>query len=551
MRLLALRPSTWLQLRPSVGSSLALPRWASRAVVGLPAVASFVTYLATMAPSVVGLDSAELTTGAFTMGIVHPTGYPLFLLLARWALFLPIGSPAYRVNLVSAIFGALTIGLITLLARRLTGRLWTSWVAGLGLAVAPSFWRMSLIAEVYTLHTFFLAAIVLLVHITLTTGNRRWFMACVFMYGLSLSNHVSGVFYAPFLAWLAYRMRPARSSAPYLLQLAGWFTLGLSPYLYLPIRYAAGPALNYVRDYYHIDLRTPAGLWWMVSGQAYRIFSFGYDRAGYGGELVQFAALLWRNFTGLGVVLGVAGLGRGLVRRDPLARGGAFIFCAFALFFSGYAVADKETMFLPALALWSLWMAEGALAIASAVARWGEALAGVPSLFPRLLQGAILTTGVLAVGLRWNQVDLSQARQAETYGRQILASAPRQALVIGSWSSAVVLEYLQQVEQLRQDVEVFNRSRFEVAEYYLGWSRGQTHEAIMAGILARELSFVEEGFAEGRTVLSVEYNPWLGTAFRFAPAGTSFELSRRAETGLLAGSTEGPAAGAVQAIRRK
>ena len=550
MRILTLRPSTWLRERPTIGLSLAPATWASRAVIGLPAVASFATYLATMAPSVVGLDSAELTTGAFTMGIVHPTGYPLFLLLARLALFLPFGSAAYRVNLLSALFGALTVALTALLARRLTGRLWTSWVAGLGLAVAPSFWRMSLIAEVYTLHTFFLAAILFLAHVALTTGNRRWLAVCALVYGLSLSNHVSGVFYAPFVVWLAFRMRPVRGTASYILQLAGCFSLGLLPYIYLPIRYAADPALNYMRDYYHVDLRTPAGLWWMVSGQAYRIFSFGYDWAGYVSELMQFAGLVWRNFTGLGVLLGVAGLGRGLARRDPLTLGGAFIFSGFVLFFSGYAVADKETMFLPALVVWSLWMAQGALVIASTFARWGESWLGAPSLLPRLLKGTLLCTGFLAVGLRWSQVDLSRARQAETYGRQILASAQRDAIVIGSWSSAVVLEYLQQVEQLRPDVQVFNRSRFEVAEYYLGWSRGLAHEAIMTGILEREMALVEEGLSQGRAIMSVEYNPWLGTAFRFTPAGTVFEVSRRADSSLVSAAADIQATDAVQEIRK-
>lgn len=546
MRTISLVPANWLRALPGRGLSLALPRWTSHVGVALPAAASLAIYLATMAPSVVGLDSAELTTGAYTLGIVHPTGYPLFLLLARLALLLPFGNAAYRVSLISALFGALTVGLMALLARRLTGKTWASWVAGLGLALAPSFWRMSLIAEVYTLHTFFLAAILLFAHLALTTSDRRWFAACALVYGLSLSNHVSGVFYAPFLAWVAFRLRTDRGKVRHVLLWAGCFSLGLLPYLYLPLRAAAGPALDYVRDYYHVDLRTAAGLWWMVSGQAYRIFSFGYDGPGYAAEVLRFAGLLWRNFTGLGVVLGLIGLGGGLRRRDPLTLGAGFIFAGFALFFSGYAVADKETMFLPALAIWALWIGEGVRAAASTLARWGKMLPADPRLLPGLLQGAIVGTGILALALRWGQVDLRGVRQAEIYGRQILASAPPQAMVIGSWSSAVVLEYLQKVEQLRPDVEVFNRSRYEVAQYYLAWSQGMAHETIMAGLLASEASLVEQGLSQGRAVMSVEYTPILGATFRFTPAGALFAVTRRSEPALEPGAAGTCAAGALR-----
>ena len=62
-----------------------------------------------MAPGVVGFDSAELITGAYSLGIVHPTGYPLYLLIAKAFTLIPIRSIAYRVNLVSVFFGAIAV----------------------------------------------------------------------------------------------------------------------------------------------------------------------------------------------------------------------------------------------------------------------------------------------------------------------------------------------------------------------------------------------------------------------------------------------------------
>src|SRR6185436_5862821 len=68
-------------------------------------------YLLTLAPSVVTLfdDSLEFQLVTYRLGIAHPTGYPLYTLLGKLFTFLPIGNVAYRVNVMSAVFGAATV----------------------------------------------------------------------------------------------------------------------------------------------------------------------------------------------------------------------------------------------------------------------------------------------------------------------------------------------------------------------------------------------------------------------------------------------------------
>ena len=68
---------------------------------------SLVLYIRTLAPSLLFGDSAEFQTIAHTLGIGHPTGYPVYVLLARLFTLLPIGEVAYRVNLFSAFCAAL------------------------------------------------------------------------------------------------------------------------------------------------------------------------------------------------------------------------------------------------------------------------------------------------------------------------------------------------------------------------------------------------------------------------------------------------------------
>src|SRR5512142_2000566 len=97
---------------PSPENTLASTKRAilsSRVLVVLCFLCPFAIYLLTLAPTVYTFDSAEFATGAYVLGIIHPTGYPLYLVLAKLFTFIPVGDVAYRVNLLSALFGAVTV----------------------------------------------------------------------------------------------------------------------------------------------------------------------------------------------------------------------------------------------------------------------------------------------------------------------------------------------------------------------------------------------------------------------------------------------------------
>src|SRR5579872_4422903 len=85
------------------------------AAIGVGVIA-FIVYLLTLAPSVVFIDSGELATVAATLGIAHPTGYPLFSIVGYLFTHLPIGGSAvYKANLMAGFFCAVGIGVTTLL----------------------------------------------------------------------------------------------------------------------------------------------------------------------------------------------------------------------------------------------------------------------------------------------------------------------------------------------------------------------------------------------------------------------------------------------------
>jgi len=495
-------------------------------VSGPPALVASWMYISTLAPGVLGLDSAELVTGAYTLGIVHPTGYPLFLILGKLATFFPIGSIAYRVNLLSALSGILTIGVLALIIFRLTKSILASWAGGLLLAIANTYCSMATVAEVYTLHTLILA---LLIYLALQMNERRWSGSpymIMFVAGLGLSNHITTVLALPFIFWIMgcriglkgiLRTAPGASLA---------LAIGLLPYLYLPIRFAADPPLNYVETYYGVDLSSIEGLWWMATGQAYRFFAFGYDLDGYLYQLGQALLLLLKNFGAAGMALALVG-GVFSIHRD---RGTALpivgILAANLLFFSGYAVVDKETMFLPTLLILAIFAGLGASTLVQLVRAAPFLLQGERTLLQyAMVLGLFCNLGLLA-NARWDWMDRSESYGPKLLAERVFETVPTDSVVIAKWSTAVVLEYYQIVEGQRPDLVIFNRSRYEVATYYNHWSQGLPLPMALRLTAQAELDLLRI-LGRDRAIYDLVYDPELARDYEYRPLGFVFLLKPR------------------------
>src|SRR3954451_21166255 len=127
------------------------PAFASVAVFGV----AFAFLLAFVAPGLYLGDAGELTTAAFTLGVAHETGFALWCLLAKALTLLPIGEIAFRVNVLSALSGAVAAMLAFQLVRALAapeGRA-AGAAAGVGAAALLlsgfTFFRDAGVADVY------------------------------------------------------------------------------------------------------------------------------------------------------------------------------------------------------------------------------------------------------------------------------------------------------------------------------------------------------------------------------------------------------------------
>lgn len=438
-------------------------------------------YGMTLAPSVVGYDSAELVTGAYTLGIVHPSGYPLFLLLGKLFTLLPAGDVAYRVNLMTAVFSALTISGLYLTAFSLTRHVLAAALAALMLGLSPYFWSMSVVAEVYTLNTLVTIGAIYFLLAWRENQRNRFLYAGIFCAGLGMANHVSVIFLAPAVAYLFWEQRHRLSIS----KMANIGLLAITPlllYLYLPLRYMANPSLNYVADYYDVNLTTFRGVLWMISGEAYHIFATGYSAADLLREAWLFMGQLIESFTPAGFALGLIGLGVLLYQKRSTAVFLLLIFCAHTAFYVNYNVIDKHTMFLPSFLIWALWLAVG-LRFVLEQARQRINLINLRAAGPVLASLPLL----FLFWTQWPQNDLSQNQTNVVIAQTIMAEAPSDAVLVADWSTSVVLEYYQLVEAQRTDLKIINRSRYQVATYYDHWKEGEkSHEEILSAIEQEE-----------------------------------------------------------------
>jgi Protein of unknown function (DUF2723) len=165
------------------------------------AAASLALYVATLQPDFGGPeDTPKFQFIGYVLGIPHPPGYPLYVLLSHAFVALPIGTIAYRANLFSAVMAALACSLVYVIGRQLGARRWSSLCAALGLATGASFWRSAVFAEVYSLGAVMAALAIALLLAWAAQMSTGRLLATIGAFAFGLGNHLTIVGMAPAVA---------------------------------------------------------------------------------------------------------------------------------------------------------------------------------------------------------------------------------------------------------------------------------------------------------------------------------------------------------------
>jgi hypothetical protein len=194
----------------------------------LTAVVVFIIYLASLAPTTAFWDTSEYIAAAKVLGIPHPPGNPLFVILAHTFGLLPLAaSYAVRINLFAATTSAASAGLWFLVAERWLRGIVPHRMARYGAAFAGVFvgatswtvWNQSTVNEkVYTVSLLSIALVMWLVvrwgDDEPGTHRDRWLVLIAYVLALTSTNHMMGVLALPALAvyvlWTDWRtvLRP-------------------------------------------------------------------------------------------------------------------------------------------------------------------------------------------------------------------------------------------------------------------------------------------------------------------------------------------------------
>lgn len=318
-------------------------------------VATFLLYWRTAAPTVLQGDSGELQFAAWGFWLTHPTGYPLYLILGGlWQHLVQIGDPAFRLNLFSAFWSALAVGVAFLVFWEITRARGASLIAALTFAVSPLFWSQATRAEVYALNTFFVALLALWGILWREKPNRKFAIAFALTFGLALTHHRTTFLLIPaFAALFADRIVTknfdARHFAKRALLYGALAALPLLMYLYIPLRAGATP-------YAMIDLspaapivifeNSPRGWLDVILGSGFS-GALGIDAATWG-ALRDFPNQWIAQLNPIGVLATLLGLGVLFWQRNfALAAFVLFGGFAFVLFNSVYHIGDISDYYTP------------------------------------------------------------------------------------------------------------------------------------------------------------------------------------------------------------
>lgn len=505
-------------------------------VAGLLGLAALILYSYTLIPSIPPTDSGELILAAWLPGIAHAPGFPLWVVLGwLFSHLLPLGSVAQRLNWMSAFFGALavmaTFWLLMLgiprtepptpmpapaktAGARQTGRkrraappagsvsppvtaapvatapiLWVAAiVATLAFALARTIWSWSVVAEVYALHICLTATILALLlawRRALTqsqTADRagRWLVLAAGLYGLALGNHnlTIGLLAPAILFWLWVNRRGLTVKVFLFSALA--LAAGLLIYLYLPLRAAQAPRLNW-GDPYNLTR-----LWWHITGRQYQVNIFGGTLASMARQLGEGVVLWAQQFTPLGVLFSLLGLGR-LWRRDRALLGMTLLVAFFGIAYAVvYEIADdRDAYYLATFVVSALWLACGLYGALEWVVAQRPQRAG-------WTMAAVALLPLLVLAWNWRVADHRHYTYPTVYAQNALGEVQPNALILtADWQLYSPLLTVQGVDGQRPDVTTVDLLLFQNRPWYHTQLQ-QQYPDLLAGVTPEETAFLEK-----------------------------------------------------------
>ena len=417
-------------------------------------------YLFTLSPTVQFIDSGELAVVCRTLGIAHPTGYPLYTLLGRLFSLLPLKDIIFRVNLMSLVFicvGNLMLFLIFLTLNRSFNKkkenpsrieIWSAFLATLIFSFTPTLWSQAVSNEVYALNVLLFNLILLLVLIWRNSprepGGERNLCLLIFIYALSFGNHMSTALVLPALLFiLIITYGKNLFSTKRLITWLGLFFLGLTIYIYLPVRSSQNPIMDWGNPESWATFKRHVTGWqyqvWMFAGSADVLVS----------NLKNFARLFFHQFPLYLLPLSILGIWRLFIRDRRILIFFSILFLAHVFYGINYEIPDIDAYFLGAFVVNAIFIGTGLHFIFHLIEN--------SKIRKSVLHAGIIIFIILPFLLfkkNYFQTDRSPDHFACDLASNIMRSAKKDAIIVtNDWDHYSPWLYLRWVELKRPDVK--------------------------------------------------------------------------------------------------
>ena len=441
---------------------------------------SSLVYLLTMDRSSSWWDCGEFIATGWILGVGHPSGAPLYQLLSHLFMLLSFGNPMWVApmsNLFSVLCAGVTVALLYATLREIQVKPFGAAVAALCYLFCDTVWFSAVESEVYAPAMLFCAIDVWVALRWRHTGNARLLPLLALLLGLGTGVHLMTLLVVPALALIILgslgRPRLPKVVGVFLLSLF-FFLMGLTPYAVIPIRAAANPPINEMKDGFKAYLQREQyekaplypRMWRERDSANWREWNLGAEGVVgnvvyYGGYQVGYMYLryLMYNFLGrenfrwhcvvLFILPGVLAVW-GLWRHRKRSRVDFWVVMLLFLFggiilnlylnHPCYEPRSRDYVYVLSYYAVALWIGVG---VDSLPRRWWRWL-------------ALLAPLSLAVG-NWSDHDRHRCHSVHDIAANHLESCDPEAILITLGDNDTFpLWYLQQVEGRRTDVDVYN-----------------------------------------------------------------------------------------------
>jgi len=475
-------------------------------------------YIATLSPGVSWGDSARLAldTREPQYRFDPAGGHPLHAFLGKLFNSIYFGSVAYRQNLMSAVFGGLSVAILFLLLRQLGIANIVCVCTSITFGLSHMFWLLSTLNEHYTMGIFFVSLQFLMLVSWWKTDRQYFLYLGGLLFGLSLCNDLAPAFFFPAYLWGIFAWKPGTIKEwKLLIGLALSVILGLSPWIfvYIGIPAAGRPP---------IDLTT-------------LLFQYGWtvDRSRFPNALLEYLAYIFYQFPLFLFVFGLIGIKSSFRRNRRLFVFIALAFIVNVIFASAYMRQRSFNIWTFSSLPFAIWIAFGleSVLVRYRVRRWvlvvlfSVLLIGPVgySFVPRIAKALKVPLGTVRT-LHWRDnysYYLWPGKRTEygtyQYAWNVFKDAQLNAVILADYNPAMPLLYVQRIDRKRPDIRIALR----IDEFY----RSSDH----AGNIMR---FLDENYGNRPLYLADDYQPYYRTdviskKYDIIPEGALFGIRKK------------------------